>query len=103
MAAAAPTMPISPMPREPIGLECSSVSSSQATSIAPMSALEDPGIGRGAVGGDLGRDRAGAQSAGEEPPGGGQVAPLGQQHVNDLAVLVDRPVEIGPPSGDLDV
>ena len=57
----------------------------------------------GAVGGDLGRDRAGAQRPGEEPPGGGQVAPLGQQRVNDLAVLADRPVQIRPPPSDLDI
>jgi len=57
----------------------------------------------GAVGGDLGRDRAGAQRPSEEPPGGGQVALLGQQRVNDPAVLVDRPVQIRPPPSDLDI
>jgi hypothetical protein len=36
--------------------------------------VEDPRIGRSAVGGDLGGDRAGAQGAGEEPPGGGWVS-----------------------------
>ena len=35
--------------------------------------IEDPRIDRGPVGGDLGGDRAGAQGAGEEPPGCGQV------------------------------
>jgi hypothetical protein len=54
--------------------------------------VQDPRVGRGAVGGDLGRDRAGAQRAGEEPPGCSEVPPGGEQHVNDLAVLVDRPV-----------
>ena len=44
-----------------------------------------------------------AQRAGEEPPGGRQVPPLRQQYVDDLAVLVDRPVEVGPLAGDLDV
>jgi hypothetical protein len=29
--------------------------------------------------------------------------PLGQQHVDDLAVLIDRPVQIRPPASDLDV
>jgi len=33
----------------------------------------DPLIGRGLVGGDLGRDGAAAQRPGEEPPGRGQV------------------------------
>jgi hypothetical protein len=55
------------------------------------------------IGGHLGRDRAGAQCPGEEPPGGGQVAPLGLKHVDDLAVLVNRAVQVGPPPGDLDV
>ncbi len=40
--------------------------------------VEHPGINRGAVGGDLCRDRAGAQRPGEEAPGGGQVAPARQ-------------------------
>ena len=38
-----------------------------------------------------------------EPTGRGQVTPLGQLHVDDLAVLVDRPVQIRPPASDLDV
>lgn len=36
--------------------------------------VQDPRIGSGTVGSDLGRDRAAAQRAGEEPPGRGQVA-----------------------------
>jgi hypothetical protein len=55
------------------------------------------------VSGDLGRDRGRAQRPGEEPPGRGQVTPLGQQHVNDLAVLVDRPLQVGPQASHLDV
>jgi hypothetical protein len=43
------------------------------------------------------------QRPGEEPPGRVQVTALGQQHVNDLAVLVDRPVQTRPPASDLDV
>jgi hypothetical protein len=39
--------------------------------------IQDPRISRGPVGGDLGRDRPGAQRPGEEPPGGGQVPPDG--------------------------
>lgn len=31
--------------------------------------IEDPRVNRGAIGGDPGRDRAGAQCAGEEAPG----------------------------------
>jgi hypothetical protein len=65
--------------------------------------IQDSRIGRGAVGGDLGRDRARAQRPGEEPPGGRQVTPDGEQHVDDLAVLVDGPVQVRPPPGNLDV
>jgi hypothetical protein len=49
------------------------------------------------------RDRARAQRPGEEPPGRRQVTLLGQQRVEDLAVLVDRPLQVGPPPSDLDV
>jgi hypothetical protein len=65
--------------------------------------IEDPRISRCPVGGDLGWDRACAQRAGEEPPGRSQVTPLGQHHVDDLAVLLNRPVQIRPTAGDLDV
>jgi hypothetical protein len=44
------------------------------------------------VGGDLDRDRANAQRPREEAPGGCQVAPQRQQDVDDLAILVCRPV-----------
>jgi hypothetical protein len=43
------------------------------------------------------------QRAGEEPAGRGGVALLGQQHVDDLPVLVDGSVQVSPPAGDLDV
>src|SRR5215204_2598900 len=43
------------------------------------------------------------QGPGEEPAGRGGVPLLGQQHVDDLPVLVDRPVQVPPPAGDLDV
>jgi hypothetical protein len=33
----------------------------------------------------------------------GQVTLGGQQHVDDLAMLVDRPVQVRPQTGDLDV
>jgi hypothetical protein len=65
--------------------------------------VQGPRVGRGAVGGDLGRDRRGAQCAGEEPPGGRRGAALGQHHIDDLAVLVNRPVQVRPPASDLDV
>jgi hypothetical protein len=33
----------------------------------------------------------------------GRSPPCGEHDVDDLAVLVDRPVQVGPPAGDLDV
>jgi hypothetical protein len=49
------------------------------------------------------RDRADTQRLSEEAPGGRQVAPRRQQDVDDLAILIDRPVEIGPGTGDIQV
>ncbi len=63
--------------------------------------IEHPWVYGCTVGGDLCRDRAGAQRLGEEPPSCGQVAPHGQQDVDDLAILIDRPVEIGSLASDL--
>jgi hypothetical protein len=44
-----------------------------------------------------------SQGPSEEPAGRRGVSLLGQQHVDDLPVLVDRPVQVSPPAGDLDV
>ena len=43
------------------------------------------------------------QGAGEEPTGGRQIPILRDEDVDDLATLVDCPVQIGPAPGDLDV
>jgi hypothetical protein len=55
-----------------------------------------------AVGGDLGRLWGLTERAGDEPAGDRQIPLLGDQHVDDLAELVDRPVPADPPSRDLD-
>ena len=39
----------------------------------------------------------------EEPVGGDGVAPSGDEHVEDLAMLVDGPVDVAPHPCDLDV
>ena len=39
----------------------------------------------------------------EEPPGGGRVTARGDQHVDDLSVLVDGPVHVSPDAIDPDV
>jgi hypothetical protein len=36
----------------------------------------------------------------EEPPSGGKVPPPGEVDVDDLAELVDRPVDVTPDAGD---
>ena len=43
------------------------------------------------------------KGAGEESASGGQIPLLGDHDVNDLAELVDRSVQIDPPTADLDV
>ncbi len=65
--------------------------------------VKHPQVGGRAVGRDLGRGRARAQRPGEEAPRGCQVTARRQQNIYDLAMLVDRPVEIGPLAGDLQV
>ena len=48
-------------------------------------------------------DNAATQSPDVEPAGSGGVPLFGQQDVDDLPVLVDRPVQVLPPAGHLDV
>jgi hypothetical protein len=55
------------------------------------------------ISGDLTRRRPVFKSAGEKSPGGRQIPLLGHQHIDDLPELVDGPVQIHPPSGDLGV
>jgi hypothetical protein len=65
--------------------------------------VKHPQVDRRAVDRDLGRERPGAQRPGEEAPRSRQVTPRRQQNIYDLAILIDRPVEIGPLAGDLQV
>jgi hypothetical protein len=64
--------------------------------------LDHVGQSRCPVGDDLARVAVNSQGAGEEPPRGGDVAAMSDVHVDHLALLVDRPVEVGPDPGDLD-
>ena len=43
------------------------------------------------------------ECAGEESAGGRHVLLLRDQHVDDLSELVDRPIQVAPLPGDLDV
>jgi hypothetical protein len=65
--------------------------------------VDQPRVDRRPVGGDLDRGRAVRQGAGEECPCSRAVTAFGDQDIDDLSVLVDRAVEIGPAAGDLDV
>ena len=65
--------------------------------------LEHPRVGRRPVGGHFGRCWAVLQGTGEEPAGGVQNPFLGDEDVDDLTELVDRPIQIDPSPGDFDV
>ncbi|ETA03772.1 hypothetical protein CcI156_07645 [Frankia sp. CcI156] len=65
--------------------------------------VENPRVDRGLVGGDLDRPATLSKRPDEESPGSGLATAGAGQDVDDLPVLVNRPVQIGPPAGDLDV
>ena len=66
--------------------------------------VEDPRVGGCPVGDDLGRRHTGGGPGPlEEPAGRLAVPPRGRVHVDDLPELVDRPVQVHPPAGDLHV
>ena len=54
--------------------------------------IEYPRVGGRLVGAHLSRVRTVLEGAGEELAGGRQIPLLGHENINDLAVLVDRPV-----------
>ena len=65
--------------------------------------VEDPWIRGRLVRGDLNGLDSGGKCPGEERPSGSQVTPGGQPYVDDLPILVDRPLQVRPPAVDLDV
>jgi hypothetical protein len=65
--------------------------------------LKHARVGGRPVGAHLGGPRAVLERVGEELAGGRQFLLFGDQDVDDLAELVDRTVQLGPPAGDLDV
>jgi hypothetical protein len=60
-------------------------------------------VGRRLVGGDLERPRDLLQRPGEEPASRRRIPLLAGQHVDDLPELVDRPVQVAPPTADLEI
>ena len=65
--------------------------------------IEYPRVGGRPVGAHLSRARTVLEGAGEELAGGRQITVLGHENIDDLAVLVDRSVQIDPATGNLDV
>jgi hypothetical protein len=64
--------------------------------------IEHPQIGRRLVGRHLRRTGGALKHPGEEPVRGQQITLVGGEDVDDLAELVDRPVQVDPPAGNLD-
>jgi hypothetical protein len=58
--------------------------------------VDDAGVDRRPVGGDLDRRRAVREGAGEERPRSTGIAALRDEDVDDLPLLIDRAVEVGP-------
>jgi hypothetical protein len=66
--------------------------------------LEHRRVHRRVIGNDFDRhDLCGADGLLEEAAGGPRVPPYGHRDVDDLAELVDRAVDVPPPTGDLHV
>ena len=65
--------------------------------------IDHPRVGRRPISAHLSRAWAMLESAGEESVSGRQIPVLRDEDVDDLAILVDRPVQINPAPGDLDV
>jgi hypothetical protein len=65
--------------------------------------VQDPRVGRCSVCGDLNGHCSTGECPAEELPRRRQVTPACQPDVDDLAELVDRPVQICPPAGDPDL
>ena len=59
-------------------------------------------VGRRLIGDHLdGSDLGRADGPLQEPVGGRGISPSGDEHVDDLAELVDRAEDVAPPAGDL--
>jgi hypothetical protein len=65
--------------------------------------IEHSRVGRCAISAHLGWAWAVAEGTGEESTSGRQIPFLGYQDVDDLAILVDRPIQVDPAPGDFDI
>jgi hypothetical protein len=67
-------------------------------------AVQHRQVGQGSIGDDLDRSDLGRPDGPfEEAAGGGCVPSCGHEHIDDLAELVDRSIDVTPAAGDLDV
>jgi hypothetical protein len=64
--------------------------------------IEHSRIRRSPVGAHLGRSWTVIEGMGEESASGREIPVLRDEDVDDLPELVDRAVEVDPPSGDFD-
>jgi hypothetical protein len=65
--------------------------------------VEHTRVSRGPVGGHLGRPSRRVQCPGEEPAGCRHIPLRRREDINDLPVLVDRPVQVHPLPSDLQI
>jgi len=66
--------------------------------------LQDHRVGRRLIGHDLaGHGPGRADGPLKDPTGRPQITPWGDEHVDDLPELIDRTVDVAPPTGDLHI
>jgi hypothetical protein len=65
--------------------------------------VEHPRVRRGPVGGHLGGPPGCVQRPGKEPSGRRQIPLRRGENIDDLPVLVDRPVQVHPLPSDLEI
>ena len=65
--------------------------------------IEDPRVGRRAISAHLEWVWAVGEGTGKEWASGRQIPLLGYQDIDDLPLLVDRPIQIDPAPGDFDI
>jgi hypothetical protein len=65
--------------------------------------IEHTRVDRSSIGHNLDRRQSEPQRGSEEPPCSGRIPAGREQHVDDLTMLINRPVPVGSATGDLDV
>ena len=65
--------------------------------------IKDTRVGRRPISAHLDRARAVVEGTDKEAASGRQIPFFGDQDIDDLAILVDRPIQIDPTPGDFDI